>query len=1044
MTQRLLKAALTLVLLAGASVLQTEAAPSPYQAAVLADKPIAFYSFEEASGTVAKNDGTKGATATGTYTPGTAKGEAGPRSPDLPGFAADNKSASFDGTSNFADAGSPLLDGATAFTIELGVKEPSLQPATRVGFAGQNDAIEYGLINPTTVQIWSPGGGSLNTAWAFLPGTWHHVVSVGDGQTLKTYYDGQLVGTGGTPITDTYGSSAFNVNIGGGGIYDGTGNFFKGQLDEVAIYTTALSEERIKAHFLAATVTGDTASPTIAAAAGDDKFTTVTVVFAEPVTKDTAGNKANYSLDGGLTISEVKVVDSTTVNLKTSKQTSGTKYTVTAKNLKDLLGNASATETKATFTAAGREKGGLKFEAWAGIPGNSVQSLLDDPRYPNSPDESAYVTTFDSRNVYANDSHEAYGGRMYGWIAPEQTGQYEFFIRSDDGSQLFLSTDDTPANAQMIAEETGCCGAFEEPGAPETSAPIALTAGKRYYIEALWKEGGGGDYGQVAWRKVGDTTLARTLQVIPGSVLESVVSPGTFTLPIVAISAPAGGSAFDLKAPVTLTASVTTVSGKAVSKVEFFAGTKKIGEANKSPYSITLSSLPEDLYTITAKATDTAGLSKTSDPVNISVGGQREKTVLFTVDDKQVWRFDRTGTDLGTAWKEKSFDDSKWQQGKALIGEEPGAVAEPLRTPISRSNDAGEYNKTIYFRGRFNFSGSTSAGAKLQLRHVVDDGAVFYLNGVELSRFGIATGPVDFTTDAAGHENAWEGPFDVSAASLVAGENVFAVEVHQSGGSSSDLVFGAELVVSVPVVPTVVTLFGVDDKQTWRYDRTATDLGTAWKEKSFDDSKWPQGKALIGEEPGAVAEPLRTPISRSNDAGEYCKTIYFRGHFNFPGTSSAGVKLKLRHVIDDGAVFYLNGVELSRFGIATGPVDFTTDAAGHENAWEGPFDVPAASLVAGDNVFAVEVHQSGGSSSDLVFGAELVATIPGGGAPPPTAAPKFTAVSGAGANINVTWIGTGTLQSATAVTGPWTDVANAKSPFSAATSGTAKFYRLKQ
>jgi hypothetical protein len=1030
--------------MAGWSVPQLQAAPSPYQAAVLQDKPIVYYSFEESSGTVAKNDGTKGAASNATYAPGTAKGEAGPRSPEFPGFAADNRSASFDGTSNFADTGSPLLDSATAFTIELWVKEPALQLATRIGFVGQNDAVEYGLINPTTVQIWTPSGGSLNTAWPFLPGSWHHVVSVGDGQSLRTYYDGELVGTGGTAITDTYGTSSFNVNIGGGGVYDATGNFFKGQLDEVAIYTTALTEERIKAHYLVATVASDKEAPAIAAAAGDDKFTTVTVVFTEPVTKDTAGNKANYSLDGGLTVSDVKVVNSTTVNLKTSKQTSGTKYTVTAKNIKDLFGNVSTADLKMPFTGTVREKGGLKFEAWSGITGNPVQNLVDDPRYPDSPDEAAYVTSFDSRNIYPNDSHEAYGGRMHGWIVPEQTGQYEFFIRSDDASQLFLSSDDNPANAAQIAEETGCCGAFEESGATETSSPIALTAGKRYYIQALWKEGTGGDYCQVAWRKVGDATPARSLQVIPGNLLESFVSPGTFTPPTVAISAPAAGSSFDLKAPVTITASATSASGKAITKVEFFSGTKKIGEAAKRPYTITLSSLGEDVYTITAKATDTAGLSKVSDPVNISVGGQREKITLFAIDDKQVWRFDRTGTDLGTAWKEPKFDDSKWQQGKALIADEGGATAEPIRTPISRLNDAGDYNKTIYFRGHFNFSGSSTAGAKLQLRHVIDDGAVFYLNGVEISRFGIAAGPVDYSTDATSHENAWEGPFDVPAASLVSGDNVFAAEVHQSGGSSSDLVFGAELIISIPIVPTVVTLFAIDDKQVWRFDRTATDLGTAWKETKFDDSKWQQGKALIADEGGATAQPIRTPISRLNDAGDYCKTIYFRGHFNFPGTSAAGVKLKLRHVIDDGAVFYLNGVEVSRFGIAAGPVDYTTDATSHENAWEGPFEIPVTSLVPGDNVFAVEVHQSGGSSSDLVFGAELVATIPGGGAPtpPPTVTPKFSGLSRTGTSLKIEWTG-GTLQSADAVSGPWADVVNAKSPFSLTLGAGAKFYRLK-
>jgi hypothetical protein len=53
---------------------------------------------------------------------------------------------------------------------------------------------------------------------------------------------------------------------------------------------------------------------------------------------------------------------------------------------------------------------------------------------------------------------------------PPENAQYEFFIRSDDNSQLSLSSDASPANAVVIASEAGCCGPFENPGAPETSA----------------------------------------------------------------------------------------------------------------------------------------------------------------------------------------------------------------------------------------------------------------------------------------------------------------------------------------------------------------------------------------------------------------------------------------------------------------------------------------------------------------------------------------------------------------------------------------------
>src|SRR6185312_10207936 len=105
-----------------------------------------------------------------------------------------------------------------------------------------------------------------------------------------------------------------------------------------------------------------------------------------------------------------------------------------------------------------------------------------------------------------------YGSHAYGWLTPKESGNYTFFIRSDDASQLFLSTDSDPANGTEIAYENGCCNGFleqkEDGSVTQTSQPVALVANTPYYIEALQKEGGGGDFVEVAWRKEGDTNAA--------------------------------------------------------------------------------------------------------------------------------------------------------------------------------------------------------------------------------------------------------------------------------------------------------------------------------------------------------------------------------------------------------------------------------------------------------------------------------------------------------------------------------------------------------
>lgn len=804
-------------------------------------------------------------------------------------------------------------------------------------------------------------------------------------------------------------------------------------------------------------VTKDTVAPTIVSVIGSDTFNRATITFSEPVSKASAEKLSSYSADQGLAITAAVLQaapNDDKVVLTTSAQTPGTTYQLTVKDVLDTAttGNPIASVT-VPLQAYANVRGGLKFEAFLDIGTSAaIQGLLDAEKYINNqPDVIAYVSQFTSRLAFPDASHENYGGRISGWIVPPEDGQYEFFIRSDDASQLLLSPDESPAKAELIAQETGCCGPFEEPGAGDngdgtfpTSAPIALTKGKRYYIAALWKEGGGGDYCDVAWRKVGDATSPRSLPYIPGAVLETVTAPTTFVAPSVAFSSPANESTFDTGVPVTLTATAGAATGKTVAKVEFFEGAKKIGEASQSPYSVTITGLSEDPHKFTARVTDSAGIFTDSAVLTVTVGKPVEELFLVKIDDATTWRYDRSGADLGTDWRGKAFDDSKWPAGKALIADETTTTVEPIRTPISRFNDDQVYVKTFYFRTKFTFNRLVNPFVRLQLRHVVDDGVIFYLNGKEIHRFGVTADPVDATSDAAGHENAYEGPYEIPVTDLLQGENVLAAEVHQSGGSSSDMVFGAELKAVIPLVPKQLELVKIDDKTSWRYDRSGNDLGTDWRARAYDDSKWPSGKALIADESTTTVEPIRTAISRFNDDQVYVKTFYFRTHFDLPVGSTAGAKLKLRHVVDDGAIFYLNGKEIHRFGITADPVDATSDAAGHENAYEGPYDIPITDLVPGDNVLAAEVHQSGGSSSDMVFGAELIASVlvqKEGEVVVET--PKFTKISVSGGNLSLEWTGTGTLQSSAVVTGPYSDVNGAASPYAVSADAIARYFRFK-
>jgi hypothetical protein len=180
------------------------------------------------------------------------------------------------------------------------------------------------------------------------------------------------------------------------------------------------------------------------------------------------------------------------------------------------------------------------------------------------------------------------------------------------------------------------------------------------------------------------------------------------------------------------------------------------------------------------------------------------------------------------------------------------------------------------------------------------------------------------------------------------------------------------------------TLIAIDDKQMWRYDDTGSDLGKAWREKSFNDSAWPQGPALLGYETNP-ADIIRTELTGR------VVTFYFRARFNFDGDPAA-TQLRMVHVIDDGAIFYLNGVEIHRYSVPPGDIAFNVNGNGHENQHEmftalsggQQFVIPTTSLVKGENVLAVEVHNDGAGSSDAIMGVELYAAPAAVVAPPPS------------------------------------------------------------
>jgi hypothetical protein len=222
--------------------------------------------------------------------------------------------------------------------------------------------------------------------------------------------------------------------------------------------------------------------------------------------------------------------------------------------------------------------------------------------------------------------------------------------------------------------------------------------------------------------------------------------------------------------------------------------------------------------------------------------GAKSQTVL--VNQGASWKYLDNGSDQGTAWAQTSFNDASWASGNAELGY--GDSDET--TTVGYGSNPLSKHITTYFRHTFNVANPAIIG-NLVLRLLRDDGAIVYLNGTEIARSNMPSGTVDYQTDAAStingsDESTWYDYF-LGSSLLVTGANVIAVEIHQSGGTSSDISFDLKLEeVGTPLIvrgPYIQMLSGQGAVLRWRTDfpstsevNTGTDL--TYSGPSFTDA----------------------------------------------------------------------------------------------------------------------------------------------------------------------------------------------------------------
>jgi len=212
--------------------------PSSMRSEMLKDAPSLLLEFGEKRGVTAV--GLSGNGLDGAYISGFTLGKPGPC------VGEDRTAVQLDGTTGYINvADDPLLDPGDTFTQEICFNLAAIAGSQIMFDKGTDGCSLYINLNGTVVAYKRGVGASIVTSSVNVSaGSWNHLALTKDGSTTNAYLNGMNVTVAGT--NQTIVANANDLMIGN----DGAGSFAGGSLAMAALYPTALSAERIRAHHL--------------------------------------------------------------------------------------------------------------------------------------------------------------------------------------------------------------------------------------------------------------------------------------------------------------------------------------------------------------------------------------------------------------------------------------------------------------------------------------------------------------------------------------------------------------------------------------------------------------------------------------------------------------------------------------------------------------------------------------------------------------------------------------------------------------------------
>ena len=174
-------------------------------------------------------------------------------------------------------------------------------------------------------------------------------------------------------------------------------------------------------------------------------------------------------------------------------------------------------------------------------------------------------------------------------------------------------------------------------------------------------------------------------------------------------------------------------------------------------------------------------------------------------------------------------------------------------------------------------------------------------------------------------------------------------------------------------------VFGIND--TWKYYDQGSLDGQNWKSNSYSESGWKSGQAPLGYGNVGIngSSDYNTTIDYGTDSSNKRPTYYFRKSFTLDKAPTDDDIYQLTYYVDDGFIAYVNGTEIGRYLMADGDAvynNYSTSYAG-STAATGTITIDNSLLHQGNNIIAVEVHNTSASSSDIYWTARLAHSTSG-------------------------------------------------------------------